>query len=684
MERSIFRLRREGYDDSYRELFLLGNGHLGYEGSLPDEDGGFHLVGVYDQCGDRWRESLNVFDPLRLFVFFEEKPLRFRDARLSWDLDYRGAVLRFRAEWREGVYCEERFLSASHDTLLFSRSFFRAKRAGKLLLRLCLEKDVHDINGPHYSKVVSSINPLSLEGTSNEGKKARVTLRIRGLSPLSLGDSGHAMSAEWAGRVKPGDSVSFEREAEVLVDEEKAVSRLFTYDSALRRHLSARKRRFAPFFPKASGTDAFLEGLSDSAYRMSILSDPGRIASIPARGVSGQVYKGAAFWDSETFMLPYFLLLEPEEARSLLLYRIKTLPGAKKKAASLGFDGAFYAWESQEDGLERCSLYNVTDRKTGKGIRTYFADKAIHISADILKAFSDYYRSTGDPSLFRCGATDVGAEIIRFYRSRAVEGEDGLFHFLDVVGPDEYHERVDDNAFTNYQIVFSISAFLEDLAAAGFKVGRVLAKRGLRRGDVECFLSRVYLPRPNREGIIEQFAGFFNLEEIAPAELSKRLEDPDDYWGKIAAPTKVNKQADVVALLASYPERFAPEVLAANYAYYLRYTEHGSSLSHVMFGILAAAVGKKEEAYGHYLAASRIDLEGGGKRFAGGIKIAGSHPASLSGSFLILFRGFLGGAEKDGRLEFNPRLPAEVSSLELKFYECGKLRKASFERSNHD
>ena len=77
--------------------------------------------------------------------------------------------------------------------------------------------------------------------------------------------------------------------------------------------------------------------------------------SIAARGLSGQVYKGAVFWDTEMFMLDYYLYTEPKIARTLVKYRIDTLDGAKKKAKSYGYDGAFYAWESQEGGYDACS-----------------------------------------------------------------------------------------------------------------------------------------------------------------------------------------------------------------------------------------------------------------------------------------------------------------------------------------
>ena len=76
-------------------------------------------------------------------------------------------------------------------------------------------------------------------------------------------------------------------------------------------------------------------------------------ASIPARGLSAQTYKGAIFWDTELFMLPFFIYTQPELARKLLRYRYHTLDGARRKAAEYGYQGAFYAWESQETGKMR-------------------------------------------------------------------------------------------------------------------------------------------------------------------------------------------------------------------------------------------------------------------------------------------------------------------------------------------
>ncbi len=120
--------------------------------------------------------------------------------------------------------------------------------------------------------------------------------------------------------------------------------------------------------------------------------------SIPARGLSGQMYKSAIFWDTEVFMLPFFLHAFPAVARNLLMYRVHTLDGARRKAREYGYRGAFYAWESQESGDDACTLFNITDVIIGRLIRTYFRDKQIHISADIVYAIGNYHEATGDDS----------------------------------------------------------------------------------------------------------------------------------------------------------------------------------------------------------------------------------------------------------------------------------------------
>jgi kojibiose phosphorylase/nigerose phosphorylase len=172
--------------------------------------------------------------------------------------------------------------------------------------------------------------------------------------------------------------------------------------------------------------------------------------SIAARGLSGQTYKGAIFWDTEMFIMPFFMFTEPEVARTLLKYRIDTLEGAKKKAVQYGFQGAFYAWESQEGGIDACTDYNVTDVFTGRPMRTYFKDKQVHISSAIVYAMMSYIDYTKDESILKEGGAQVVIECAKFYYSLLLKrAGEKRYEIHDVIGPDEYHERVNNNGYTN-------------------------------------------------------------------------------------------------------------------------------------------------------------------------------------------------------------------------------------------
>ena len=93
--------------------------------------------------------------------------------------------------------------------------------------------------------------------------------------------------------------------------------------------------------------------------------------------------------------------------------------------------------------------------------RTYFADKQIHISADVIKALFDYSTRTNDCTLLNHGGLEAALEVARFYLSYSSIDKNGVYHLNDVIGPDEYHERINDNTFTNYLVKDVISKTLK-------------------------------------------------------------------------------------------------------------------------------------------------------------------------------------------------------------------------------
>lgn len=382
-------------------------------------------------------------------------------------------------------------------------------------------------------------------------------------------------------------------------------------------------------------------------------------------------------------MLDFFLFTDPEVAKTLLKYRIDTLGGAKDKAKHYGYQGAFYAWESQEGGYDACSDYNVTDVFTGRPMRTYFKDKQIHISAAVVYGIMRYVDFTGSLDLLAEGGAEAVLECALFYRDLLVKRiVKDRYELHDVIGPDEYHERVNNNAYTNRMAKYTFESALRILKLLP-ELGSEVSKRLNKVYDLESCreqfadaANKLYIPKPSEEnGVIEQFDGYSTLEDVSLEDIKKRLLNDKEYWGGaygIAAHTKIIKQADVVTMLNLFSGEYGKEVLLNNWNYYEPRTEHGSSLSACMYAMLACKCDLAEKAYPFFLKSAMSDIEGKGKEWAGLIYIGGTHPASSGGAYMTAIEGFAGIRQEEGVLKASPRLPESWNSLSFKIIYRGK------------
>ena len=657
--------------------FLVGNGHFGYRGTLEEhrasEQVAWNLVGVYDQRGSEWRESFNLPNPFFFETYVDGNRETVQDCaplkhEISLDLET-GLFTRL-SEFPSYLISSERFASHDDDRLLGSRIVIRAKKAGHYRFVFGVDPDIWDIHGPHFVEKEFSTDGLtvSFRGTGNEGAvlRSQTKYRCSSASVKLLSSSAFEAVAE----LEAGQEFSLDILAAALEGEE--TMEFPTFDAAKERHIEAYSRKRAEAYIEVLGNEEADFAIHYSVYHLLALGDSKRARGIPARGVSGQTYKGAVFWDQEIFLLPFFVLTDPSVARRLLEYRIDGLPGAKDKAKEFGYDGAFYAWESQERGKEACSKYNVTDPITGAPVRTYFSERQIHISADIPHAFSQYYKTTGDFSIFQEGGAEVIVECARFFLSFAKKRPDGYYHLENVIGPDEYHEKVSDNAFTNYMAKETVDLAIEMMARFPDRFpDSSLSERLLD------FQRRLYLPKPNEEGLIEQFQGYFDLEDVRVLDLAKRLTSDKQYWGQVASSTRVIKQADIAALLSLLPDAFSLEIKKANFGFYLPYTEHGSSLSSSMYALLGLACDEVEGSYELFLKSAKIDYEGKSKQWAGGVYIGGTHPASNGGAYIDAVYGFCGLDLRGNHPVLHPKLPKEITGIRFRFQHLGKQYLAS-------
>jgi trehalose/maltose hydrolase-like predicted phosphorylase len=386
--------------------------------------------------------------------------------------------------------------------------------------------------------------------------------------------------------------------------------------------------------------------------------------SVGARALTGDEYHGHVFWDTDVFLLPFYTYTWPEAARAMLLYRYYGLAGAREKAAQHGYRGAFYAWEAADTG-EEATPQGVLG-PDGREVDYPVATKAVHISADIAYAVWNYWQITGDDAFLRDAGAEMLLETARFWASRVEQGSDGAFHLRGVEGPDEYHEDVDDNAYTNNLARWNLARArdaAEWLRARWPNQWFALQQRlQLASTELETWAQigeRLVTGFDPATGLFEQFAGFSDLEYIDLASITPPSPTVDLVLGQArTSRSQVIKQADVVMLLALLWDTVTPEVRAANFAYYAPRTSQGSSLSPAIYALVAARLGDVSAAEGYFRWAAEID-----ERDIRRDTSLGVHIATQGGVWQAAVLGFAGLSPRADGLRLAPHLPARWRAL---------------------
>ena len=395
---------------------------------------------------------------------------------------------------------------------------------------------------------------------------------------------------------------------------------------------------------------------------------------IAAKGLSGEGYKGHSFWDTEIFILPFYTYSKPEIARKLLEYRYLSIGGARKKAKDNGYEGAMYPWESAwlEDG-EVTPVWGAVDIVTGKSTKIWSGFIEQHITSDITFAIWQYYMVTNDEDFMEKYGYEIMFDTAIFWASRLEWDEiKQRYHINEVIGPDEYKEHVDNDAFTNWLAYWTIETainYYNKLKESDSEVIRKLESKLSLQNAMENWttkLPKIYLPEPrDLDNVIPQNDTFLSLEDI---DLTKYKNQEHigsmfkDYNLDQVNKIQVVKQADVVMLLYLLEHKFSKEVKKANYDYYEKRTLHDSSLSLSTHSILASDIDEKDLAYKLFQEATKIDLGENMKTSDHGI-----HAASLGGLWQIVVNGFGGVRMVGGNLRINPKLPENWSRLSFSF-----------------
>lgn len=423
----------------------------------------------------------------------------------------------------------------------------------------------------------------------------------------------------------------------------------------------------APIHIEGSAIDEFAVHFAQYHMRLMVPSHDNRM-NIGAKGLSGEGYKGHTFWDTEIFLLPYYIFTDPDTARKLEEYRFLSLPGAHAKAVHNGYKGAMFPWESAwlDDG-EVTPEYCDVDILTGKPVKVWSGFIEQHITSDVAFGAWQYAVITGDEDFMDKYGYELIMDTAIFWASRLETGEDGRYHINDVVGPDEYREHVNDNAFTNYMAHWNMKKAMEYYHILKEKKPEIFVglneKLNLDNAykNWEDGCGKLFLPVPNSENVLPQDDRYLSCRDI-DLEKYKKQEHVGgitrDYNLEQINQIQVSKQADCLVLFFLLENEFSHEVKKASWEYYEKRTLHDSSLSLSTHSVLASDMGEKLLAYDLFQKASMIDLG----TFMGSSD-AGIHAASFGGVWECVVYGFGGVRMLDGRLRICPSLPDAWSKL---------------------
>jgi trehalose/maltose hydrolase-like predicted phosphorylase len=420
------------------------------------------------------------------------------------------------------------------------------------------------------------------------------------------------------------------------------------FDGLLREH----RERWAE---RWDGADVVVEG--DPELQLAIrfalfhligsVADTGE-AAVGARGLTGPAYRGHVFWDSDVFVLPFAAATHPQGARAMLEYRLRRLPAALVAARRLGRSGARFPWESAADG------FDVTPASarlaSGELVRIRTGELEEHIVGDVAWAAACYVDWTGDTAFEAGPGRELFVETARYWASRVRHDSAGRAHIYGAIGPDEYHEPVDDNAFTNVLARWNLRR-----AAALPGVPDVERRAWLEVADA---LVDGY---DRASGIYEQFSGFFDLEPLVIEEVAPRRPIAADLLlgAERTRGAQVLKQPDVLMLHHLLPDEVAPGSLVPNLDFYEPRTAHGSSLSPAINASVLARAGRYRPALDALRLAARMDLDDLSGSTAGGL-----HLATMGGLWQAIVFGFGGIRPAGAALRVEPRLPPGWNALE--------------------
>lgn len=737
-------LRYEGYDpeeEGLREaLCTLGNGYLATRGAAPESAAddvhypGTYVAGVFNRLSDEF--SGRVVDNESIVNQPNWLPLTFRVEGGPWfdvdeadlleytqELDLRAAVLTRRLRYRDG---EGRITSVAQRRLVSMRmphaaaleTTIRAENwSGRLEIRSGVDGGVRNFLVPRYRKLasvhhaVAEISRPAEDVVLVEVETVASHIRVAVAARTTVHRNGDAVEPErhpleddaWVGDdlavgVVEGEPLTVDKVVSVYttrdaaiespaVQATRALTRLGRFDDLLEGHVVDWRHLWDRFYLEVEGREDAMTILRLHVLHLvqTLSAHTAAIdAGVPARGLHGEAYRGHIFWD-ELFVFPLLNLRMPKVTRSLLLYRYRRLPEARRAAVEAGFAGAMFPWQSGSDGREetqRLHLNPLSGRWNPDPTH-----RQRHVGIAVAYNVWQYQEATDDREFLADYGAEMLVEIARFWASIAEHDKiRDRYVITGVMGPDEFHSGypdaeetgIDNNAYTNVMAAWVLQRAMDALALLPERTRHELLERlGVGPADLELWpeiARKMFVPF--HDGVISQFEGYGDLEELDWKAYRERYGDIQrldrilEAEGSSPNRYKVSKQADVLMLfylLSSHELRglfgalgyeVTPEMMTRTFDYYEARSSHGSTLSAIVHAWVLARSHRERalEFFERALVADVADVQGGTTR-------EGIHLAAMTGTVDLLQRCFSGLELREDRLMLDPYWPAALGTL---------------------
>ncbi|NQX93826.1 MAG: glycoside hydrolase family 65 protein [Erythrobacter sp.] len=703
---------------TYETLFTVGNGYQGTRGSLAEglveELSGTYLAGVYDDHDANVIDQVNVQSWLPLSVRVEGAKLDANACRVvehSRVLDLKTGLLH-----RDTVFEDKsgrqtrirtiRLASMANQHLCgVQLEVTPINHSSEIEVSAGIDGDRHNLEAlPSYDpprpfpaatrwkKWAKSLHlePLDAEASEafcyNEARTISTGITIGVASSVSAPPEASFARAEtdYKGVAQvfrlsaiEGESYTFDKLAAIVTtrdgkgEDVKSAATALAQDAAAQGFAACASASAAAWAKKWDDCDCMVTGdeeatnaLRFNIYHLLIAANPNDPrANVGAKSMSGEGYRGHVFWDTEVFLLPFYIYAQPETAKALILYRYNTLPGALRNAKDNGFAGAQYPWESADSGIE------TTPKWTHDGVnRIWTGEEEIHITACVAYGVMTYVTATDDWDFMR----DYGAEMLyqtsRFWISRLEHNESAdRYELTRVIGPDEFHEHIDNNTFTNRMAQWHLDKAAEIFARlakdAPAQHAALTERLGVSKAEVAEWsrvASKIYIPMDAEKNLVEQFEGYFALEDIPITRWDENHMPlyPEGHDHFSLNNSMLLKQPDVIMLIYMLPDEFSDEAKKANFEFYEKRTMHKSSLSPAIHAIMGIETGDYSSAHRYFERSAFVDLRNNQGNTADGM-----HIASAGGTWQSAVCGFGGFRVRNGEMTFNPWLPEDWREL---------------------